>query len=95
MVSCGLRTPPHNLPEVIPKPTFNNFKVQQRGQSIRMSLTINETERKNALKNLADDFDQQDYFLVQEQLIVFYFQVNHLFVMGRIYTIIWTFLKMI
>jgi hypothetical protein len=67
LVSCGLRTSPHNLPEVIPKSTFTNFKVQQRDQRIRLSLTINETERKNALMKLDDDLDQQDYFLIQEQ----------------------------
>ena len=67
LVSCGLRTSPHNLPEVIPKSTFTNFKVQQRDQRIRLSLTINETQRKNALMKLNDDLDQQDYFLIQEQ----------------------------
>ena len=67
LVSCGLRTSPHNLPEVIPKSTFTNFKAQQRDQRIRLSLTINETERKNALMKLDDDLDQQDYFLIQEQ----------------------------
>ena len=67
LVSCGLRTPPHNFPEVIPKSSFTNFKVQQRDQRIRLSLTINETERKNALMKLDDELDQQDYFLIQEQ----------------------------
>ena len=67
LVSCGLRTSPHNLPEVIPKSTFTNFKVQQRDQRIRLSLTINGNERKNALMKLDDDLDKQDYFLIQEQ----------------------------
>jgi len=66
LISCGLRTAPKNLPEEIPKPTFKNFKVQQRGQRIRLSMTISETERKNALMKLSNDFDKQDYFLVQE-----------------------------
>lgn len=65
LVSCGLRTAPQFLPEEIPKSTFNDLKVQQRDQRIRLSLRINKTEKKKALKRLSEDQGQQDYFLLQ------------------------------
>ena len=36
-------------------------------QASQIDMSINETERKNALMKLDDDLDQQDYFQIQEQ----------------------------
>ncbi len=69
LASCGLRTAPRNLPEIKQKPTFSDLKVQQRGERIRLSWKINETERTTALKKLDGDPELKEYFLIQEHQI--------------------------
>ena len=57
LVSCGLRTAPHNLPEAEAKPrsTFTDLKVQQLDKRIRLSWIINETERAYAFSKWYED----------------------------------------
>jgi len=69
LASCGLRTAPHNLPEIKQKPTLSDFKVQQRGESLRLSWVINENERAVALNKFAELAEIQDYFLLKESKI--------------------------
>ena len=69
LVSCGLRTAPHNLPEIKQKPTLSDFKVQQRGEGLRLSWVINENERAAALNKFAELAEIQDYFLLKESKI--------------------------
>ncbi|HIN48306.1 MAG TPA: hypothetical protein EYM80_08865, partial [Deltaproteobacteria bacterium] len=45
------------------------MKVQQRGERIRLSWKINETERTTALKKLDGDPELKEYFLIQEHQI--------------------------
>ena len=57
-ISCGLKTAPHNMPEIKPKSTFSNLNVIQRGNRIRLSWEINENERVNTfLKFYEERFD--------------------------------------
>ncbi len=53
--SCGLKTPPQNIPEIKSKSTINNLNVIQKGNRIRLSWVIFEIERINALKKLYKD----------------------------------------
>ena len=55
LVSCGLRTAPHNLPEAKPRSTFTDLKVQQLGERLRLSWIINETERAYAFSKWYED----------------------------------------
>ena len=54
LASCGLRTTPRNLPEIKQKSTFSDFKVQQRGERLRLSWVINEKERSAVLNKYAE-----------------------------------------
>ncbi|MDG1176927.1 MAG: hypothetical protein P8O73_01400, partial [SAR324 cluster bacterium] len=69
LASCGLRTAPRNLPEIKQEPTFSDFKVQQRGTSLRFSWVINENERAAALNKFAELPEIQEYFLLNESRI--------------------------
>jgi len=69
LASCGLRTAPRNLPEIKQEPTFSDFKVQQRGASLRLSWVINENERAAALNKFAELPEIQEYFLLNESRI--------------------------
>ena len=69
LASCGLRTAPRNLPEVEQKTTLSDFKVQQRGKSLRFSWAINENERNAALKKFPKVPGINDYFLLKESQI--------------------------
>ena len=69
LASCGLRTAPRNLPEVEQKTTLSDFKVQQRGKSLRFSWTINENERNAALKKFTKVPGINDYFLLKDSQI--------------------------
>ena len=61
LVSCGLRTAPHNLPEAKPRSTFTDLKVQQLDERLRLSLVINETERAYAFSKWYEDPYENEY----------------------------------
>ena len=72
LASCGLRTSPSNLPDIKQKSTFSDFKIQQRGERLRLSWVINEKEISADNESTADlnKFvkvpEMQEYFLLQE-----------------------------
>ena len=58
--SCGLKTPPQNIPLIKSKSTIKNFNVIQKGHRIRISWEISEIDRINALyKFYKDPFDNE------------------------------------
>ena len=58
--SCGLKTQPQNIPEIIPKPTINNFNVIQKGNRIRLSWSISKLERIKTLEEYKiNSFDNE------------------------------------
>ena len=58
--SCGLKTQPQNIPEIIPKPTINNINVIQKGNRIRLSWRISKLERIKALEEYKiNSFDNE------------------------------------
>ena len=67
--SCGLRTAPSNLPEIKQKSTFSDFKIQQRGERLRLSWVINGGKSAIALKKFVEVPENQEYFLLQESKI--------------------------
>ena len=69
LASCGLRTTPRNLPEIKQKSTFSDFKVQQRGERLRLSWVINEKERSAVLNKYAEIPEMQEYYLLKESKI--------------------------
>ena len=48
--SCGLKTPPENIPEKKSKSTIDNLNVIQKGEYIRISWELSEKERIKALE---------------------------------------------
>ena len=69
LASCGLRTAPSNLPEIKQKSTFSDFKIQQRGERLRLSWIMNEKKSAVALKKFVEVPAMQEYFLLQESKI--------------------------
>ena len=69
LISCGMRTPPVSIPEEKAKKSIMDLKVQQRGNSVRLSWKINQTERINRLKKFDPDLGEGDYFLIHQKLI--------------------------
>ena len=58
--SCGLKTEPQNIPEIISKPTINNLNVIQKGTQIRISWDLSSSERIKALKEYkVNSFDNE------------------------------------
>jgi len=66
LASCGLRTAPSNLPEIKQKSTFSDFKIQQRGERLRLSWVINENKSAAALNEFVEVPEMKEYFLLQE-----------------------------
>ena len=55
-----MKTLPQNVPEKKSKSTISNFNVIQKGHRIRISWTVSEIERNNALNKLYEDpFDNE------------------------------------